>query len=228
MEVMSSHVTKRLQGLYLVIDTAVPQDRLIPIVEQALEGGVDIVQLWGEQRDTRVLKTVGREILSLTRARGALCLVTDKLEVCKEIGADGVHFDGYELPSITPTEAKRMLGEDKLIGVTCGKSVEKLRWAQENGADYVSFCSIFPSSSVDSCEIVPLEMIRTAKRILSIPVFASGGITIDNVDTVLEAGADGVAVVSAILMAPNPRLAAKAFKEKLDSFVRMRIEGRMS
>jgi thiamine-phosphate pyrophosphorylase len=201
---------------------------LIPIVEQALEGGVDIVQIWGEQAETSVLKTVGREILSLTRVRSALCLVTDKLELCREIGADGVHFDGYELPSLPPNEAKRVLGGDKVIGVTCGNSVEKLRWAQENGADYVSFCSVFPSTSVDSCEIVPLEMIRTAKRLLTIPVFASGGITVDNLEAVLEAGADGVAVVSAILKAPNPKLAAKTFKEKLDSFARSRVGGRRS
>jgi thiamine-phosphate pyrophosphorylase len=77
---------------------------------------------------------------------------------------------------------------------------------------------MFPSSSVDTCEIIPLEMIRTAKRILSIPVFASGGITVDNLNSVLEAGADGVAIVSAILKAQDPKLAARAFKEKLESF----------
>jgi thiamine-phosphate pyrophosphorylase len=224
MEVMDSHPARRLRGLYLVVDTTIPEERLIPVVQHALEGGVDIVQLWGEQHDTTVLRTVGLRILALTHEHGALCLVSDKLDVCQEIGADGIHFDGYELPRLTPSEAKKILGIDKIVGVTCGNSVEKLRWAQENGADYVSFCSIFPTSSVDTCEIIPLEMIRTAKRILSIPVFAAGGITVDNLNNVLEAGADGVAVVSAILKAQNPRLTARAFKEKLDSFARSRIE----
>jgi thiamine-phosphate pyrophosphorylase len=224
MEVMDSYPTRKLQGLYLVVDTTIPEERLIPIVQHALEGGVDIVQLWGEQHDTQVLRTVGQKILGLTRKHGALCLVADKLDVCREIGADGIHFDGYELPRLTPNEAKKIMGIDKIVGVTCGNSVEKLRWAQENGADYVSFCSIFPTNSVDTCEIIPLEMIRTAKRILSIPVFASGGITVDNLSSVLEAGADGVAIVSAILKAPDPKLTAKAFKEKLESFAKSQVK----
>jgi thiamine-phosphate pyrophosphorylase len=77
---------------------------------------------------------------------------------------------------------------------------------------------MFPSSSVDRCEIVPLEMIREAKRSLSIPVFASGGITFENIDQVLEAGADGIAVVSAILRAASPREAAQQFKQKIEAY----------
>lgn len=208
----------KLRGLYLVVDTTIPEQTLFPIVDKALEGGVNIVQLWGEEKNES-LPAVAADILALTRRHGALCIVGDDVELCKRIGADGVHFDGYANPPLTPFEAKQQLGSDAVIGVTCGNNVEKLRWAQENGADYVSFCAMYPSSSVDTCEIVPLEMIRTAKRMLSIPVFASGGITVENVEEVLNAGADGIAVVSAILRAPDPRAAAAEFKEKLQRFV---------
>ncbi len=219
---MTSLASKKLQGLYLVVDTTIPDERLIPIVQQALEGGVDIIQLWGGMKDKAALKAIGEKILSLTREHQALCLIADNLDVCQAIGADGVHFDGYDIPTTTPKSIKERIGKDKIIGVTVGNNLEKLRWAQENGADYVSFCSIYPSSSVDTCEIVPLEMIRTAKQMLSIPVFASGGITVENMTDILEAGADGVAVVSAILRASDPKLAAGAFKQKLTAFVSAR------
>jgi thiamine-phosphate pyrophosphorylase len=214
MEVME----KKLCGLYLVVDMTVAEEKLLPTLEQALDGGVDILQLWGKKQDGSSASSIASRILSLAREYTALCLVADDLELCKTIGANGVHFDGYPYPPITPGEAKRQLGSGAIVGVTCGNSVEKLRWAEENGADYVSFCSIFPTSSVDSCEIVPLEMVRTAKKILTIPVFASGGITLENVDDVLNAGADGIAVVSAILKAVNPKAAAAAFKKKLQHF----------
>ncbi len=206
---------KRLEGLYLVVDTTIPPDRLLSIVEKALQGGVDILQLWGTWKDADEAKELGENIVSLTHRHGALLLTADDVELCQMIKADGVHFDGYPLPALTPAEVKKELGNNKYIGVTVGNNREKLLWAERYGADYVSFCSIFSTASVDTCEIVPLEMIREAKRLLSIPVFASGGITLQNIDRVLEAGADGIAVVSAILNAADPRLAAQEFKERI-------------
>lgn len=210
---------KKLQGLYLVVDTKIPEGRLIPIVEQALEGGVDILQLWGETQDNEALRRIARKILALARTHGVPCLIADDVDVCQSIGADGVHFDGYSIPAQTPKEVKQIIGTDKIVGVTCGNSVEKLRWALENGADYVSFCSVFPSASVDTCELVPLEMIHAAKVILNIPVFASGGITAENIHKVLEAGADGIAVVSAIMNASDPKRAAEEFKQQINAFL---------
>jgi thiamine-phosphate pyrophosphorylase len=219
MEMMGTTSAKKLQGLYLVVDATLPEDQLLPIVQQALDGGVDIVQVWGGSRKAEELAGIGEKILSLCKRYEVLCIITDKISVCKEIDADGIHFDGYELPPLTPFAVKEQIGKDKIVGVTCGISLEKLLWAEHNGADYVSFCSIFPSTSVDTCELVPLEMIRTAKKLLSIPVFASGGITAENMNHVLEAGADGIAVVSAILKSPSPKHAAEAFKQKLNKFI---------
>lgn len=209
----------KLPSLYLVVDTTIPEDRLLSTVELCLEGGVDILQLWGEKKNSSALPRIGEKILALAHRYGSLCLVGDDIELCRQLGADGMHFDGYANPPVTPSELRRRLGNDVIVGVTCGNSVEKMRWAEEHGADYISFCAVFPTSSVDSCEIVPLEMIRTAKQILTIPVFASGGITVENVEEVLAAGADGVAVVSALLHAANPKDAALSFKRKMRRFV---------
>lgn len=208
----------KLHGLYFVVDATIPENRLLPILECALEGGVDIVQMWGSWKNRGEGKAIGEKIVTLTRRLHVPLMIADDIDLCKEIDAGGVHLGGYAIPDLTPQQIKQRLGQDKIVGLTCGSDVEKIRWAGMNGADYISFCSIFPSSSVDTCEIVPLEMIQTAKRILSLPVFASGGITLENISQVLEAGADGVALVSAILKAPDPKRAAEAFKQKLLSF----------
>ena len=204
-------------GLYLVVDTTVPEEKLIRIIKDALNGGVDILQLWNEEKKSAgEVETVCSKIIKLARAKNVPVLIANDINLCKKLNADGVHLDGYEIPSRSVSEIRKEIGEDKIIGVTCGNSVEKIRWAKENKVDYISFCSIFPSSSVDSCEIVPIEMIRKAKEILEdIPVFASGGITVENVEKVIEEGADGVAVVSAILNADDPYNAAREFKKKL-------------
>jgi thiamine-phosphate pyrophosphorylase len=209
---------KNLRGLYLVVDTTIPEEKLFPVIEQALEGGVDILQLWGTWKDQGEALRLGRRIHSLARKHQATLLIADDVDLCGALDADGVHFDGYALPRRLPADVRKEIGTDKIIGVTCGNNKEKLLWAEENGADYISFCSMFPSSSVDSCELVPLEMVREAKRMLSIPVFASGGITFENIDQVLEAGADGIAVVSAILKAAQPRAVAQQFKKKIEAY----------
>jgi len=212
-----------LKGLYLVVDATMPREKLLPTLQRALEGGVDLVQLWGEWKDRNEALSIGREILVRVRKKGVPLIIANDLELCQLLEADGIHFDGYGVPEITPRQVKEVLGQQVLVGLTVGNSVEKIQWAGENGADYISFCAMFPTPSVDSCEIVPVEMIREAKRLVSIPVFASGGITLENLQQVLEAGADGIAVVSAILNAENPLEAARGFKERLVEFEQRRI-----
>jgi thiamine-phosphate pyrophosphorylase len=91
--------------------------------------------------------------------------------------------------------------------------LKRLKWAETVGADYVSFCSIFQTPSATQCDIVPIETVRAAKSRTTLPVFAAGGITPKNAHLVLEAGADGIAVISAILKAKDPEQAAKSLKE---------------
>ncbi len=212
-------------GLYFVVDINSAEkfgvEKLCEIVESAIEGGVDVIQIWAEKtkwkENFEKLFDVATKIIEISHKYNVPVLVANDIELCVRLNADGVHLDSYEIPDKSGFEIKKIIGEDKIVGVTCGNDIRKIEWAKENGVDYISFCSIFPSSSVDSCEIVPLEMIKKAKEILGfeIPVFASGGITLENVDDVLNAGADGVAVVSALLKAENPEKESKKFKEKI-------------
>lgn len=201
---------KKLEGLYLVVDPTMPHFRLLEIVQKSLRGGVDILQLWSSGQDrSRVLK-LAEVLMEVAKQYKVPLLINNDLKLAKEVKAHGVHMDRYD---ITPVHIKKSLGEKSIVGYTLGNDLDKLKWAEAVGADYVSFCAVFPTSSVTQCEIVPLNSIRLAKSITTMPVFASGGINLKNAHLVLEAGADGIAVISAILKAPDPEQVAKSFKE---------------
>lgn len=200
---------KKLQGLYLVVDPSKHQQKLLTIVEKALKGGVDILQLWSPSEGTYQMTEIALILLNLANKSHVPLIINNNLRLAKEIGAHGIHMDQYDM---TPSEMRKFLGAESIIGYTLGNDLERLKWAENVGADYVSFCAVFPTSSVSQCDIVPLKSIRLAKSMVRIPVFASGGINLDNVRSVLEAGADGIAVVSAILNARDPEKAAKSLK----------------
>jgi thiamine-phosphate pyrophosphorylase len=212
-------------GLYFVVDInsvkKLGEGKVLEIVEKAIEGGVDVIQIWAQREEWELefekLCEIIRKIIEVAHKKEVPVLIANDLELCALVNADGVHLDGYEIPNESVAKIKSKIGFGKIVGVTCGNDVRKIEWARENAVDYISFCSVFPSSSVDSCEIVPLEMIGKAKEILGegVPVFASGGITVENVDDVLKAGADGVAVVSGIMKADDPRQASENFKRKI-------------
>lgn len=198
-----------LKGLYLVVDPTVPQ--VVEKVEKALRGGVDILQLWSPPKRSEQVKHLADELLQLAEAYEMPLLINNDLDLAKAVGAHGVHIDG----TANPEEVRRQLGAKAIVGLTCSNDLQKVLWAEENGADYISFCSVFPTPSVQSCDLVPLDLIRAARKRVEIPIFASGGITLDNLDSVLATGVDGVALISAILNAPDPEAAARSFKERL-------------
>jgi thiamine-phosphate pyrophosphorylase len=141
------------------------------------------------------------------------------LNLAKRIGANGVHFDDFHTSA---NDARKVLGPDAIVGYTCGNNQDMVRKAKSLGADYISFCAVFESPSVGTCEIVPLESVRQAKRVISMPVFASGGITLENAYLVMEAGADGLAIASSILSADDPEAMARAFRQTIDKYLAAR------
>ncbi len=178
-------------------------------VRAALRGGVDIVQLLNRSDGMEAWAMSLRE---MTRRYQVPFLINGDVNLAEKVHADGVHIDSLD-PS--PREVRERLGTDKLVGYTCGGQLDKVSWASENGANYLSFCSVFPSGTAGECEIVPLETVAMARRITKLPIFASGGINHENVGRVLATGVDGIAVVSAILRAPDPEESVRRFKSLL-------------
>lgn len=213
---MRGTTKEKLSGLYLIVDLSMPEQKLIRAVEGAVKGGVQIVQIWnatkaGEQSTLRICDRIGSVV---DKVRVPL-IVNNDLSLAKRVDADGVHLDEF---NTSANDARKLLGADAIVGYTCGTNQDMVRKAESLGADYISFCAVFPSPSVDSCEIVPLDSVRHAKQVISIPVFASGGITLENAHLVLEAGADGLAIASSILHAENPEAKARAFRQTIDKY----------
>lgn len=197
-------------GLYLVVDPSYGEDKVLKGVRESMESGLDVLQLWASWKDDDRSIELGKKLVKLSNEFSLPFVVNNDLDVAFKIGADGVHIDGKE-PS--PVKIREKMGSNAIVGVTCSTSMDKVLWANDAGVDYISFCSMFPSSSVSECDIVPLYMLGDARAKISIPIFASGGINLENADQVLSAGADGIAVISAIMSAKDPAYATREFKK---------------
>ena len=138
-------------------------------------------------------------------------LINEEWILALETELDGVHFD--HIPADWNIIKKRL--EDKLIGLTVGNELELIQWANENKLSYISFCSVFPSSSVDTCQLVKHETIRQAETLTSLPIFLSGGIKPENLHLLEEFSYQGLAVISGIMNQINPKKASLDYIQKM-------------
>lgn len=178
------------------------------VVKDALAGGADLIQYREKEASTREMIKEGRELLKLTRRAGVSLIINDRVDVALAIAADGVHLGQDDLPL---EDARRLIGSDKIIGISTHNLQEAVA-AERGGADYLGFGAIFPTETKRDSQLKGLVGLREIKTVIKIPVLAIGGISLDNVNQVREAGADGVAVVSAIVAAPDPAAATARFK----------------
>ena len=188
------------EGLYLVVTApAVPHDEL---VAAAVERAVPLIQLREKDLSDRDLTTLAARLAGLTRESETLFIVNDRPDIAAEVGADGVHVGRSD---IKPREARRMLGPDGIVGVTANTEGEALA-ARAAGADYVGVGPVFPTrTKTDAPQPVGLGRVGDlAKALGGFPIVAIGGIDRDTAASVLAAGADFVAVVSAVCRASDP------------------------
>lgn len=199
-------------GLYLVVDPALGLEGLLPTIEGAIQGGVDVLQIWNNWSHRQDKLQVVATICALAHSHDVPVLINEAWELMLCTPLDGVHFDA--LPADL-TAIRQKVGRPFLCGLTCGNDLSRVHWAEKNGLTYISFCSLYPSPSAGVCEIVRKETVREARRLTSLPIFLAGGITLENVDELHATGMNGIALISAILKADDPRQATKAFKNKL-------------
>lgn len=199
-------------GLYLVVDPDLEENELIPKLEKAIQGGIDVVQVWNNWKDGQDKEGLIKAICRVAHSRHLPVLINEEWELLLRTQVDGVHFDAIpaDLPLIRQT-----VGRPFLCGLTCGNDVRRVQWAEENGLTYISFCSLFPSPSAGECEIVKKETVQLARRLTSLPIFLAGGISLDNIQELADTGMNGIALISAIMNADDPQLATEAFKEQL-------------
>ena len=198
-----------LSGLYIILDPSVcPARPLVDVLTTAAEAGASLFQY---RNKTASMKDAYVEALALRQAAakaGVLFIVNDRCDLALAVDADGVHLGQGDLPLDL---ARKVMGPDKLIGISTHNS-DQVREATAGKPDYLGFGPIFkPSSKQDHDPVVGLEGLRAMRSLTSLPVFAIGGIQIDQVGEIIHAGADGVAVISAILKAQDLSHVVKAF-----------------
>ncbi|MDM7462008.1 MAG: thiamine phosphate synthase [bacterium] len=205
----------RLAGLYVITDSQVRDP--LETARLVLQGGGRIVQLREKHMTTRQLVRIGQALRTLTREYGALLIVNDRLDVALAVEADGVHLGQDDLPAAL---ARKIAGDRFIIGVSA-ETVEEARRAEADGATYLGVGPMFATATKpDAGAPVGPERLRLIKQAVAIPVFGIGGIAPANARAVLEAGADGVCVISAIVGAPDPRAATQTFIHLLSEVAR--------
>jgi len=205
-------------GLYLIsCETMLRQSSFLPFLEKALRAGVRAVQLRAKNAlDEDELLRIGREARRLTREAGAAFIVNDRVDLAMQLDADGAHVGQDDL---SPAEARRILGAGKLLGLST-HSREQLLRAQREPVDYIGFGPVFPTMTKENpSPVTGLPNLAWAVRNSRLPVVAIGGITLENVDDVLAAGARNVAVISAVSQAPDPVEAVRAFLSRFQPHI---------
>lgn len=210
---MASRTSSSLNRLYVILDPSVcPEHSLIEVLTASAEAGAMLFQY---RTKTASMQEAYREALALRQAAakaGVLFIVNDRCDLALAVDADGVHLGQGDLPLDL---ARKVMGPDKLIGIST-HNPEQVRAASAGKPDYLGFGPIFtPGSKLDHDPVVGLEGLRAIRRLTSLPVFAIGGIQIGQVGEVMEAGADGIAVISAVLKAADIREAVRAFLARM-------------
>lgn len=195
-------------NLYLIAGRCETQGRNLEyVVEEALRGGVRAVQLRDKSLTSKELYETAYELRRLTARYGAKLIINDRVDVALAVEADGVHIGVSSLPIY---KVRRLLGEKKLIGVSCHNQVQAIT-AQEMGADFITFGPVYytPSKAPygDPVGIAKLDQVT---GMLQIPVFALGGVNRNNCHEVMACGVRGIALISGIISADDPREAAKS------------------
>jgi len=197
-----------LTGLYVITDKKlIKRAGFIETVEKSIKGGARIVQLREKDTPQNEILNLGRELLKLTRRYDVPLIINDSPELAKEIGADGVHL-GSDDTSIK--NARAILGDEVIIGVSCYNQIERGLNAVQNGADYVAFGTPYYTPTKPEREPTSIEVLKEAVYVISqIPIFAIGGITKENASEILGTGVDGIAVITSVFGSPDPELAAR-------------------
>ena len=210
-----SAVTSRLCGLYVILDPSVSPDRpLLDVLTASAEAGAKIVQY---RNKTAPMNAAYTEALSLRRIAqdlGVIFIVNDRCDLALAVDADGVHLGQGDVPLHL---ARKVMGSDKLIGISAHNR-EQVIAATAGEPDYLGFGPIFtPGSKLDHDPVVGIVGLKTIRQLTPLPIFAIGGITLNNTEDVIRAGANGVAVISAVLKASDVAQAVNDFVVRIST-----------
>ena len=196
------------RGLYAVTPDEPDTGKLVRKVRMALAGGARIVQYRNKSAHATLRWEQAAALLAVCRAVRVPLIVNDDLDLAAALGADGLHLGRDDVPVAA---ARKRLGKGSLVGASCYDRLDLAVSARGAGADYVAFGSAFPSTTKPGATRAPLSLYRDAKARLDCHVVAIGGITGENARAVIEAGADAIAVISALFDSHDIERSAREF-----------------
>ena len=209
---INTTIRKINNGVYLVINPADNEELLFNKLKEIVELEIAAVQIW-DNFPTGVNELAFIEkVCAICHQKNILVLINNRWQLLNESSADGVHFD--KIPH-NLTAIRNTLNKKCLMGITVNNDLSVVDWANENGFDYISFCSIFPSATSNSCELVKFETIEKARAITAMPIFLAGGIRPENMHRLSQLNFNGVAVVSGIMSADDPVTATNNYLNEL-------------
>jgi thiamine-phosphate pyrophosphorylase len=200
-----------IKGLYAITPDSADLNTLIQKTQWAIEGGAFMVQYRSKIHDRDVKMHQCAAILRLCREYEIPCIVNDDVDMCRILEADGVHL-GEKDDNIA--EVRHILGEDAIIGSSSYDQLDRAKSAQKEGASYVAFGAMFPTSTKPNAPRATLALLKEAKREIQIPIVAIGGITVNNAHDVIKTGIDAIAVITSLYD-------AKTIKETAETFAKM-------
>lgn len=198
-------------SLYFITDsTGYTQEEFLYRVEQALAGGVTLLQLREKNKSTREYIQLAEKVQAIAKGYNVPLIIDDRVDVALAVDAQGVHLGAEDMPVAT---ARKLLGEDKIVGATA-KTVPWAKEAYEQGADYLGVGAIYPTTTKVKTVLTSTDTLCDICNAVPIPVGAIGGLNKDNIDVLAGIPIAGICVVSAIMKAPDPQRAAQALKAR--------------
>ena len=205
-------MSKFNSSLYFITDsTPYSEEEFLHRVEEALAGGATLLQLREKERTTREYLQLAARVHEIALKYQVPLIIDDRVDVALAVGAEGVHVGQSDLPV---ADARRLMGPDKIVGATA-KTVEAAVKAYEDGADYLGVGAIYPTTTKVVTILTKVSTLKDICEAVPIPAVAIGGLNAGNMDVLEGAGMSGMAVVSAIMKAEDPKKNARELKEKI-------------
>ena len=198
-------------SLYLVTDKSDDVEKFLKTIEEAIKGGVSVVQIREKTADTLDFYNLALKVKEITSKYNVPLIINDRVDIALAIDADGVHVGQSDMPCDV---TRRLIGEDKILGISAA-TVDEAQKAEKDGADYIGTGAVFPTATKDDAPSVTKDELKEVVKSINIPVVAIGGINLDNAHQLVDTGIAGLSVVSAIMSSDNPK---KSSEELLNIF----------
>ncbi|MBK6263916.1 thiamine phosphate synthase [Marivirga sp. S37H4] len=199
-------------GVYLVIDPSMEEGLLLKKLKAVLPEEIAAVQIWDNFHKGQNIQDLIEKICAICYLHNIPVLINNQWELLLNTSLDGVHFD--VIPE-NYNEIKQTIKREFISGVTINNDLTVVKLAEMYQMDYLSFCSVFPSVTSNSCELVSFDTIKATRKLTSMPVFLAGGIRPDNIHQLKDLPFEGVAVVSGIMSSTDPAGAVKNYITQL-------------